>query len=143
MADEGGLREALREGWRGPGELIWVEAARGGTVGAPDVFVPLGRRRGYLPLELKWWDVMDGKVIFAARPSQKRFHILAHEAKQRSAFMARLATGDLVLLPGHAMVRDSGVIEQRTAMDWLRFVPDIKTLRDALLDETFWKGKER
>jgi hypothetical protein len=29
------FRDELRCHWHGPGELVWVEAARGGTVGAP------------------------------------------------------------------------------------------------------------
>lgn len=148
MADEGGLREALRVGWRGPGEIIWCEHARGGTVGAPDAFVPLGRRRGYLPLELKWWEVgvgeFAGEVQFTARPAQKRFHLLAHEAKQRTAFLGRLSTGDdLALLPGFAIPRDSGSVEQGAALHWMRLLPGIEALRDALLDEAFWKGRAR
>lgn len=141
MAEESALRTELRDNWRGPGELIWVEAARGGSVGAPDVFVPLGTKRGYLPLELKWWNVVGGMVDFAARPSQRRFHRLAYDAGQRTAFMAMLSTGDIVLLPGSKIPRG----EEFTVMaiEWFRFLPGIEKLREALIDEAFWRGKSR
>lgn len=147
MADEAGeVRKILREGWRGPGELCWVEAARGGTVGAPDVFVPLGLRRGYLPLELKWWEMLNGNVEYRVRPAQRRFHRLAAEARQRTAFLARLSTGELVLLPGERLPPTSGDADDlakkfKEAWSWTTVLADIVYLRAMLLDEKFWRGK--
>lgn len=141
MAEESALRTELRNNWRGPGELIWVEAARGGSVGAPDVFIPLGTKRGYLPLELKWWNIHGGLIEFSARPSQRRFHRLAYDAGQRTAFMAMLSTGDIVLLPGSKMPRVTDLDLMNVEM--FRFLPGIEKLKEMLCDETFWRGKTR
>ncbi len=105
MAEESILRERLRREWRGPGELAWVEAASGGTVGLPDVFIPLGSCHGYMPVELKWWEVIQSfeghdYISMTARPAQIRFHRLAAEAKQRTAFLALLSDDKIALLPG-------------------------------------------
>src|SRR6266849_7084896 len=106
MAEECVLRERLRREWPGPGELAWVEAASGGTVGLPDVFIPLGPHHGYMPVELKWWEVTKSfegydYISMTARPAQIRFHRLAAEAKQRTAFLALLSDDRIALLPGN------------------------------------------
>jgi len=111
MAEESVLRERLRKEWRGPGELAWVEAASGGTVGIADVFVPLDLRHGYMPVELKWWKVaksFEGNdyVSMTARPAQIRFHRLAAEAKQRTAFLVLLSNDRIALLPGNKFPGD-------------------------------------
>lgn len=141
MADEGQLREALRSHWnaRKHGELIWQEAAHGGTDGAPDVWVPLGVKRGYCPLELKWWEVRKDKLIaMTARPAQKRFHFLAWKAKQRTAYLAELSSGDYVMIPGWVLQLEDlpGLLAARV---WTRFV-QLDLVRETLLDEKFWKG---
>ena len=147
VANEGAMRRILRSGWSGPGALAWVEHARGGTEGNPDVFVPLGKGHGYLPLELKWWrigsagEVGAGMIEFKARPAQIRFHRLAYEAGQRTAFLVLLSSGDIVLMPG-------SVIPKRAELKWIsptmfRFLQGVDGLRSALTDEKFWRGKVR
>ncbi|SRR5216683_4741258 len=153
MAEENVLRERLRKEWRGPGELAWVEAASGGTVGLPDVFIPLGLRHGYMPVELKWWEVgrvgtyLAGSVKMTARPAQIRFHRLAAEAKQRSAFLALLSLGDIVLLPGNRFPASQlSCVDLDEAAKWMIYLPieDFTLhLRESLLDEKFWRGKNR
>lgn len=141
MADENQLRRDLRFGWDAKkfGELIWVEHARGGTVGAPDVMVPLGGKNGYCPVELKWWEVLEGGIIaMTARPAQKRFHLLAWRAGQRSAYLAELSSGDYVLLPGHRLELET-VIERIENRRWMQFL-QLRNLKSLLLDENFWKG---
>lgn len=142
MADEDGLRELLRKDWPGGafGEAAWVEFARGGSVGIADVFLPLGGKRGYCPVELKWWNILkDGRVDFYARPAQLRFHRLASLAGQRTAFVAMLSSGDVVALPGGACRWD-----WRDGMKLLRFVPGLGSgLKNLLCDETFWKLEKK
>lgn len=141
MAQEGVLRRKLRDSWCSGlhGELVWVEAAHGGTVGAPDVFVPVGMKRGYLPLELKWWKAYDDLIEFSVRPSQLRFHRLAYEAGQRTAFLALLSDERIVLMAGSKLgARDiHGLIN----ISMMRVLPRIEDLRDALCDEKLWRGK--
>lgn len=147
MANEGALRRELRDHWRGPGALAWVEHARGGTEGNPDVFVPLGGKRGYCPVELKWWrvgfagEVGTGMIEFKARPAQIRFHRMAYDVGDRTAFLAMLSTGDIVLLAGSKMPK-------RDELKWLspamfKFLQGVEGLRAALLDEEFWRGKAK
>jgi hypothetical protein len=138
MAEEGELRKALRESWDAKkfGELVWVEnrsGAIGGTVGAPDVFVPLGAR-GYCPVELKWWEVyVNGDVKIMVRPSQVRFHTLAMQAGQRTALLARLSTGVCVVVPGARCIMETEGV-------WLR-TTELIDLRKNLLDPTFWRDR--
>lgn len=142
MADEDAVRTRLRDDWPSGsfGEAAWVEFAHGGSVGCPDVFLPLGAKRGYCPVELKWWEVLKGgRVSFYARPAQLRFHRLAFEAGQRTAFVAQLSSGDIVVLPGGACRWD-----WRDAMSALRFVPGLGSgLKKTLLDESFWKLEKK
>ena len=140
MADEGEMRRILRAGWRGPGELAWVEHARGGTEGNPDVFVPLGKGHGYLPLELKWWEIEGGIVTFFARPAQRRFHRLAYESFQRTAFLALLSDGKIVLLPGGSMPRPG---LETMKLDFFWVLDDVRWLGNFLRDPNFWRGKAR
>lgn len=97
--DEGTVRSWLRDGWDEDrwGDLVWVEAARGGTSGAPDVFVPIASL-GYVPVELKDWEAPPrGVVRFKARPAQRRFHRRAAISGHRTAFLARVGTRIMAL----------------------------------------------
>jgi hypothetical protein len=141
MAEEWGLREEFRAAWSDDrfGPLIWVEHARGGTVGAPDVLVPCGPGRGYIPVELKWWQVVPaGGVKMTARPAQRRFHLLAAKQKQETAFLAKLSDGRYAMLPGAKFLGER-LDECVAAMFWLRCVR-LGEVRATLLDETFWSN---
>lgn len=141
MTDKNGetsvLRGRLRSEWPAMvyGELVWVEHAAGGTVGAPDVFVPLGAR-GYLPVELKGWEVgvHSGLPLYTARPSQRRFHSLAGIAGQRTAFLAILPSGKVVTCPGHPFGLDAyvEVVNGR-----------LGCIREIYNSDKFWRGFAR
>lgn len=111
---ESDLRAWLRGVWP-PSELVWVEAARGGTAGQPDVSIPVagaGRGRAWrLPCELKHWHVnKHGIVRSHMRPAQVRFHTLEAAAGRRTCVLAAVgedpACFDLVAIPGHAVPRE-------------------------------------
>lgn len=90
--NEADLRRWLREGWQEGrwGPLIWVEAARGGTDGAPDVFIPTNRF-GYLPTELKAFGrgkTKSERERIEIRPAQKRLHKLIKETNRKSIMLA-------------------------------------------------------
>lgn len=142
MADERALRLWLREEWPAQkfGELIWTEAAHGGTVGAPDVAVPLGGAAGYCPVELKWWHTTPGHVHMTSRPAQKRLHLLAHARGCRTAYLAMLPTGDKVLLPGGALKHDN-LAGWAEARPYLRFVLNVEEIRRILKESKFWRLK--
>jgi hypothetical protein len=103
--DEGYLRFRLREEWLGP-PLVWVEAARGGSDGAPDVFVPM-LGLNFIPVELKKWLAdKNGIVKVEARPSQRRFHRLSLERGMKTFVLVLLSDMRVVLLPGEVMALD-------------------------------------
>jgi hypothetical protein len=74
MRDEKALRVALREAWgkKGPG-LTWVEPGRGGTIGCPDVLVPVGN--ALVGLELKVGRIVNGRIVAKVRPNQLAWHL--------------------------------------------------------------------
>lgn len=125
------------------GELGWVEAARGGLVGNADVYIPLGARAGYLPVELKGWDAnlrlgdsRRGYVQFVARPSQRRFHRLAALTGLRTAFLAVLPDGNVVTIPNWRMPPNG---------TWMNTLvtrigkAKLESLRALYLSESFWE----
>ena len=134
MVLEGWLRDWLRDGWTGMSDLVWVEAARGGTAGAPDVFVPVGEL--YLPVELKAWLATDaGRVVFTARPAQRRFHVRAAMAGHRTAFLAVLTDGRVVAMRGADLPIDDGVGNIK-----LWSVETVEQLRELFHNPNFWGG---
>lgn len=143
IENESDLREWLRDGWKQAwGELIWAEAARGGTNGAPDVFVPT-QLFGYIPVELKFWKTSSrGRVLPYLRPSQKRLHKLIRYSNQRSAILAAYRSsvfvGDSLPFVERSMVtRLSGMRECTTALDLLC------CLQSSSLWEEHWKRSGR
>jgi hypothetical protein len=109
ISSEAGLRKWLRREWRAEwGPLIWCEAARGGTVGAPDVFVPVAGY-GYVPVELKYWPrkilrVAKSRLFEVAilsypkiemRPAQRRLHRLIGAHGIRSVVLSYLGHGSI------------------------------------------------
>ena len=80
-----------------PDRVRWVEPTRGSSTGMPDAFV--GLRAGWeLPLELKLGKdlTLTDSFTMRVRPSQRRYHILAHERGEKTAF--------LVLVRGQKLV---------------------------------------
>lgn len=129
------LRNWLRREWQVDvwGDLVWQEAARGGTEGAPDVWVPNGQR--WSPVELKAWKVgRGGAPQFSARPAQRRFHRRARMSGQYSAFLAVLGDGRIIAVPNWA-VPASG-----TQVLSFRKISGVIELRATLQDESFWEG---
>jgi hypothetical protein len=138
------LRGRVRKEWpeRRFGELIWVEAARGGTVGAPDVNLPLGVGHGYLPVELKAWETNAGDMLrrgyvqFVARPSQRHFHRLAALSGNRTAFLAVLSDGSAVTIPNWRMPPNG---------TWMNTLvtrigkASLESLRELYRTESFWE----
>lgn len=130
------LRQRLRDEWAGP-ELAWVENGRGGTVGLPDVFVPLLSPRLYLPVELKVWDIVVGRIKFEARPAQLRFHKLTARNGMRSAFVALLIDGSVIAVPGKFMPDVNYPFEIPKV--W-RIEKSLDELARIFNNEQFWKG---
>jgi hypothetical protein len=100
---EAWLRSWVRATWAGPGDLAWVEAARGGTPGVPDLFMPVPGI-GFIPVELKAWDVVNWKVKMEARPVQRRFHLRAAKAGVLSIFVSALPGKIVVVLSGEQFI---------------------------------------
>lgn len=125
--DEDWLRAWLRGGWReikpSLPDLIWVEAARGGTPGAPDVFVPVRKFGAYVPLELKAW---SHRERFVARPAQIRLHDRAAAAGLRSAFLGVYGAGNVVI--------------KRSDRSVVNDVFSVMHLYGMLKSSMFWKG---
>lgn len=153
ISSEDDLRDWLRSAWieRIWGPLIWVEAARGGTVGAPDVFVPVPRF-GYIPVELKHWPrksltrkakrVLVGGESFTVnepvypkiemRRAQKRLHKLIHNANHKSAVLASIGFKELGVMVG-------GVAAQNAlALNMWREPMSGAKLRALLNNQQFW-----
>lgn len=113
LMTEGDLRTWLKAVWPAA-ELHWTEAGRGGTVGLPDVSIPVYvRKKGLpadawrLPCELKLWKRTRKGVNNHLRPAQIRFHVLEARAGRRTAIMAAVQDYEdepfsLVVIPGHA-----------------------------------------
>lgn len=139
---EGKLRDDLRDSWkpfeRSFGLLAWVEAARGGTFGNADVFLPV-RDGGFVALELKHWHVdLLGRVAFTARPAQRRFHRMNREAGNRTAFLASTEHGKIVLLRGDRLPADRYPPEE-PKIDLLSPLILAQTLRAILGDGEYWQ----
>jgi hypothetical protein len=136
---ESDLRSWLREVW-GEG-LQWVEAARGGTTGQPDVLLPL--KFGRLPVELKVWGVTRKGIRAEIRPAQRRYHILEARAGRRTAFLVAVdypddETAELFVFPGSLMpVEPYG----RLRMDGLPWDITKGELIRELERESFWRIK--
>lgn len=88
MKNESDLRAWLRNSWSEENPpLTWIEAAVGGTFGAPDVLVPLGGSK-FLPLELKFWKPYKKVAMHVSiRVPQRRWHRMALRKGSRSAFL--------------------------------------------------------
>lgn len=138
--NEQALRDRIRDDWSGP-ELLWIEAARGGTVGNPDIVWPVVSQRLFLPVELKAWEVREvdnfGAVVFRARPAQRRLHRLIAQAGMRSAFLALLEDGNIVALPGRMLPN----VELPKDPPKLTYVKRIEALGELWIDEKFWRGE--
>lgn len=100
--NEDSVRAWLRRVW-GPG-LQWVEAGCGGSVGLPDVNMPVGDGI-YLPCELKaWWFTSKG-LRCEIRPAQIRYHTMLARDGGRSAFLIGIVNDrdfDIYAFPGGA-----------------------------------------
>jgi hypothetical protein len=90
MKRENLVRRVVRQVW---GNLaVWTEPTWGSSVGLPDVVLPLGR--GGVAVELKDWGRFGRKgCLVAARPAQRRWHVLAAERGERSLFLALVDEG--------------------------------------------------
>jgi hypothetical protein len=131
ISSEAGLRKWLRREWRPEwGPLIWVEAARGGTVGAPDVFVPIPGY-GYVPVELKYWPDWKPKM----RPAQRRLHTMIGATGFRSAVLSYVGEGKIAVGAGWKISEDLNYL-----VLWRREL-DIDQLRELFLLAHFWKGR--
>lgn len=131
MKSEKDLRKWLREAWVRPdcggGELCWVEAAHGGTDGAPDVFIPLPTG-WWCGLELKYWPMLQ----FKARPAQARFHRFAAEAKIRTAFLVLNREERVFLVSGEKVI-------VRPRPFW-NVAKSRLSIQSVLMGNGFWKG---
>jgi hypothetical protein len=104
---EADVRDQLRVLWGGAGrELKWIEQARGGTVGAPDVLLPSPAGLS-LPVELKCWKYWQGQCYFEARPAQIVYHNECASAGIKTAFIIGMKTDleELYAFPGHLCPR--------------------------------------
>lgn len=142
---ESDLRRWLRENWLPDvwGPLVWVEAAPGGTVGAPDVYLPY--TDGSIAVELKHWEYSSrGKLHYNVRPSQKRMHRLLSSKKIPSAFLVSTSRQEVYAVPGFAFAKlpmydnGPGVTD---VMRVLRKHPicSLLKLRAVLADKSFYK----
>ena len=129
---ESQLRSLMREWW--PKTAIWVEAARGGTVGAPDCFIPV--KRNYIPVELKCWELKakSSVVLCQLRPSQYRFHMLAHAAGLKTAVLFS-AGYHIYVIPGWLVPLDKLDINK---CEGLYRVASRQGLIHIFSDEEFW-----
>lgn len=143
IQDENGVRRWLREAWLSDlwGPLIWVEAARGGTVGAPDVFVPVPGA-GYIPVELKCWLRQDirrepwkVRIPVHMRAAQRRLHSLIGAAGYRSVVLAYIGFGEIGIAEGWRISRDldPAKIHRRNL--------DVNEFRNLLMLALFWKDQ--
>jgi hypothetical protein len=133
------LRRWLKKVWGGG--LLWTEAARGGTVGLPDVTIPL---RFDLPVELKVWSRTSKGIRCEVRPAQIRYHRKSAAQKRRTAFLIAVDEGDdgpVFAFPGYQVPIEP--YPTRLSLFW---VGTLKTppaeARERLVaileDENFW-----
>lgn len=81
--NESNVRTWLKKAW--VTNLQWIEPGHGASVGLPDVLLPLPDYQ--LPLELKFWQRTRKGIRCDIRPSQRRYHIMAHRNGYRTAFL--------------------------------------------------------
>src|SRR5215207_806401 len=129
---ESDLRIWLRRNWLGV-LPDWVEYAIGGTVGLPDVYLPVEGRS--IPVELKVAHMLvDGSWTFHVRPSQIRWHEKTYRAGRRSAFMIGVPDPFTVaLLPGQYWPASGRNWRQR-----ISWVDDYNSIIHTLTDDRFW-----
>lgn len=151
IQSESDLRAWLRAEWHEKlwGPLIWVEAAMGGTDGAPDVFVPIPGQ-GFVAVELKYWPLKSfwskKKTNFGLpaprviqpkmRASQRRLHRLIGLTGYRSVVLSYLGFGEIGLAVGHRIAEklDAGTVHRRNL--------DINEFRNLLTLGSFWKEEQ-
>ena len=84
--------------------VAWQEPRSGGTMGAPDCWLP-SKHGGRVGIELKlgWPD--EGNVCFTMRPAQIRYHHVAAKAGDRTAILVSVVHMNKLLwralLPGN------------------------------------------
>lgn len=141
------LRKLLRIVWKA--DIIWTEPSRGGSVGSADCTLPLPF--GWLPLELKVWDsrFQAGSLQMHSdvRPAQRRYHLRAALADQKTAFLVAQKTelnSRLFVFPGGLVAAtDSWVTASvMTQVGWE--ADPAPALNDSMLrifsSGDFWRG---
>ena len=120
-------------------QLTWQEPRFGGTIGAPDVWVPIAGRGSRIGVELKvgWRD--EGHLCFSMQPAQIRYHHVAKRGGDRTALLITVVEGMQVLcrvlLPGRWCPRSTnGRVRFIDTID----VSNISDFVTALECEQFW-----
>lgn len=157
--NESDVRKNLRDAWGTKrNRLIWVEQARGSTVGAPDVFIP--RPNGlFFPLELKCWPSEGGIVYGHIRSSQLSFHSRHAIAHNYSGFLVGVTNGKLGPICDHMFIPGPFVVAlclahgnrrfqfpfSGTAQYLKRIGPKLKMSRLSIVctDSLLWDNSER
>jgi len=85
---ESELRKFMRLAF--PTQLEWTEAARGGTVGLPDVRLNLSDNDS-IPIELKAWELTAKGVRAEMRPAQRRYMLRGSAGTHRRAAILAVA----------------------------------------------------
>ena len=150
---EATVRKWLKKVWAPGGDVLWTEAARGGTVGLPDatIRVPSNDEDWDLPIELKFWERTRKGVNCKLRPAQIRYHRKSAVAGRKTALLIGTPVqssngGDVAyfLLPG----KYAPVVNYPDMLPWVLVGHEctnvnvvFKRMVDFLNSEKFWDGK--
>lgn len=120
--------------------LAWVEQSTGGTVGVPDVFIPMPD--GYrLPVELKFWEMTVKGLRCEVRPSQIRYHVMEARAKRKTAFIVGHVNTNMFPDRLHMLIFNGRDVPRENfpkRMPIFRSVSDKADIINAYLSKSFW-----
>ena len=104
--NESDLRTWLTENVSPKVSIQWVEPGRyGSTIGAADAHLSCGTLA--VSLELKIWETTRRGIKCVMRPIQRRWHHMSMRSGKRTAILAHIKNGQIILVRGdHIPLRD-------------------------------------
>ena len=114
----------------------WIEPTLGSSTGLPDCIIKINNKD--IELELKAWDLnKNGKFAAKLRPTQVRYHMLAHQTGKRTFIMVLSPSGYIYVMRNEDVNKWFGVDKPKGGIPADRMIC-LSSLDDARFADTLW-----